>query len=64
MKIAGSFARTLIAGAAVALMLGGTAFAGNVPIVGTPEIDPGMAVGGLTILGVGVVLLLERYRRN
>jgi hypothetical protein len=28
----------------------------------TPEIDPGMATGGLTILGVGVVLLIERYR--
>jgi len=40
------------------LMLSGTAFAG----FATPEIDPGMATGGLTILGVGIVLLLERYR--
>ncbi|HXN84755.1 MAG TPA: hypothetical protein VN867_01735 [Candidatus Binataceae bacterium] len=59
MKAAGIFARTLIAGVA-ALMLGGTAFAG----LNTPEIDPGMATGGLTILGVGIVLLLERYRRD
>jgi hypothetical protein len=28
----------------------------------TPEIEPGMATGGRTILGVGIVLLLERYR--
>ena len=60
MKITGTFARNLIAAAVAALMLGGTAFAG----LNTPEIDPGMATGGLTILGVGVVLLIERYRRS
>ncbi|HXN84753.1 MAG TPA: hypothetical protein VN867_01725 [Candidatus Binataceae bacterium] len=60
MKIAGIFTQTLIAGAVATLLLGGTALAGT----GTPEIDPGMATGGLTILGVGIVLLLERYRRS
>ena len=40
------------------LMLSGTAFAG----LGAPEIDPGMATGGLAILGVGSFLLIERYR--
>ena len=60
MKVARSITRSLVAGAVVAVMLGGTAFAGNP----TPEIDPGMATGGLTILGVGIVLLLERYRRS
>lgn len=40
------------------VMLSGTAFA----VAKTPEIDPGMATGGLTILGVGVILLIERYR--
>jgi len=44
--------------AAATLMLSGTAFAGSPG----PEIDPGMATGGLTILGVGVFLLIERYR--
>jgi hypothetical protein len=52
-------ARALVVGFAVAsLMLSGKAFAGSV----VPEIDPGMATGGLTLLGVGVVLLIERYR--
>ena len=60
MKIARISTHILIAGAAVALVLTGTAFAGT----STPEIDPGMATGGLTILGAGIVLLLERYRRN
>ena len=54
------YACALVAGFAFAsLMLSGTAFAG---LAQTPEIDPGMATGGLTILGVGIVLLLERYR--
>jgi len=53
------YARALVVGFGFAsLMLSGTAFAG----FATPEIDPGMATGGLTILGVGIVLLLERYR--
>jgi len=42
------------------VMLGGTACAG----VTAPEIDPGMAVGGLTVLGVGIALLIERYRQR
>ena len=55
------YARSLIAGFAFAsLMLSGTAFAGVTPVA--PEIDPGMATGGLTILGVGIILLIERYR--
>jgi hypothetical protein len=57
--INGTCARALVVGFAVAsLMLSGKAFAGVV----APEIDPGMATGGLTLLGVGVVLLIERYR--
>jgi hypothetical protein len=40
------------------LMLHGTAFAG----FPTPEIDPGMATGGLVILGAGIVLIVERFR--
>ena len=43
-----------------AVMLSGTAFAG----LAAPEIDPGMAVGGLTVLGVGIALLIERYRQR
>lgn len=39
-------------------MMTGTAFAA----FGAPEIDPGMAVGGLTILGVGLLLLIEVRR--
>jgi hypothetical protein len=39
-------------------MLSGTAFAG----FAAPEIDPGLAVGGLTILGVGLLLLIEIHR--
>jgi hypothetical protein len=55
------YARALVAGFAFAsLMLSGTAFAGFPQAA--PEIDPGMATGGLTILGVGIVLLVERYR--
>jgi hypothetical protein len=45
--------------------LAGTAFASAVTSTATlsvPEIDPAMATGGLTILGIGVVLLIERYR--
>ena len=57
--ISGTYARALVVGFGVAsLMLSGKAFAG----AGAPEIDPGMATGGLAVLGVGVVLLIERYR--
>jgi hypothetical protein len=60
MRIAKTFVSILIASAVTTLMLGGAALAG----CRVPEIDPGMATGGLSILGVGIVLLLERYRRN
>jgi hypothetical protein len=57
--INGTCARALVVGfAVVSLMVSGKAFAGD----NVPEIDPGMATGGLTLLGVGVVLLIERYR--
>jgi hypothetical protein len=55
--------RTRVRGIAAGLLLGtamlsGTAFAA----FGAPEIDPGLAVGGLTILGVGFLLMIE-FRR-
>ena len=57
--VLGSHARALVAGFVLgSMMFGGTAFAA----FGAPEIDPGMATGGLTILGVGFILLME-YRR-
>jgi len=59
-RISGTYTRALVLGFAVAsLMLSGKAFAGINP---APEIDPGMATGGLAVLGVGIVLLIERYR--
>jgi len=55
----GIYLRGLVAGFVCGtVMLSGTAFA----IVPTPEMDPGMAVGGLTILGVGLLLLIEIRR--
>jgi hypothetical protein len=57
--ISGAYARALIVGfVATFSMMTGYALAGEP----TPEIDPGMATGGLTMLGVGVFLLIERYR--
>ncbi len=50
--------RHIIIAAIVAMMATGTAFAG----IGVPEIDPGMATGGLAIAGIGAFLLIERYR--
>jgi hypothetical protein len=50
----------LIGFLAATFALVGPAFAGADGV--TPEIDPGMATGGLTILGVGIILLVERYR--
>jgi hypothetical protein len=59
MKIKRETCRGLVAGLLLGTaMLIGTAFAGE----GSPEIDPGMVTGGLTILGVGIVLVIERYR--
>jgi len=44
----GTYIRGLATGFVFGIvMLGGTAFAGTA----APEIDPGMAVGGLTVLG-------------
>jgi predicted Na+-dependent transporter len=55
----GTYVRALIVGFAAAFsMMSGFAWAGSA----VPEIDPGMATGGLTMLGVGVFLLIERYR--
>ena len=51
-----------LASLAVLSLLPGAAFAG-IPIP-VPEIDPGMATGGLALLAVGAVLLIERYRRR
>jgi hypothetical protein len=53
--------RVAVGFAFVSLILDGTAFAGLAG-VGAPELDPGMATGGLTILGVGIILLVECYR--
>ena len=40
----------------------GNAFAGlAVPV---PELDPGTASGGIALVAVAAVLLIERYRRN
>ena len=56
-RINGTYVRALIVGfVAASSMLSGYAFAA------VPEIDPGMASGGLTVLGVGIFLLIERYR--
>ena len=53
-----TYVRGLVVGfVAASLMLSGNAFATPVP-----EIDPGMATGGLTVLGAGIFLLIERYR--
>lgn len=52
---------SLIAGVGLGfalLMRNGSAFAG----FGVPEIDPGMTTGSLAILGIGALLLIERYR--
>ena len=55
----GTYLRGLVAGLVVGTtLLSGTAFA----LFATPEIDPGVAAGGLTILGVGVLLLIELHR--
>ncbi|HXN84759.1 MAG TPA: hypothetical protein VN867_01755 [Candidatus Binataceae bacterium] len=57
-----TLARSLVAGAIITLMMSGAAYAAAP--APTPEIDPGMAVGGLTILGIGMALMLERFRRK
>ena len=55
----GTYLRGLVAGfVSGTVMLSGTASA----VAPTPEMDPGMAIGGFTILGVGLLLLLEIRR--
>jgi hypothetical protein len=55
----GTYLRGLVAGFVCGtVMLSGTAFA----IMPTPEMNPGMAAGGLTILGIGILLLIETRR--
>jgi hypothetical protein len=39
----------------------GAAFAGTST---TPELDPGMSVAGLALLGGAVAFVIERYRRR
>jgi len=40
------------------------ASAGVNPIaIGGPEIDPGMATGGLALLAATILIVVERYRR-
>jgi hypothetical protein len=44
--------------AIVPMLWCGNAFAG----VGVPELDPGTASGGIALVAVAGILLLERYR--
>ena len=48
------------------LLLSSAAFAGaaSPAIVAVPEIDPGTAGGGLALLGIGAIFLIEQYRRR
>ena len=59
MKLSQTILRTL-AVAIPALLCSGTAFAGA-PV---PELDPGTASGGIALIAVAGVLLVERYRRR
>ena len=45
--------------AALPLLWCGNAFAG---LAGVPELDPGTASGGIALVAVAAVLLIERYR--
>ena len=52
--------RMVVALAAIAsITWAASAFAG---VVGVPEIDPGMATGGIGLLVASVLLIRERYR--
>jgi len=44
--------------AAVPLLFCGSAFAGAL----VPELDPGTATGGIALVAVAAILLVERYR--
>ncbi len=57
MKLSRVFLRTL-AVAILPLLWCGTASAGTL----VPELDPGTASGGIALVAVAVVLLVERYR--
>jgi len=57
MELSQTILRTL-AVAIAALLWSGTAFAGA-PV---PELDPGTASGGIALIAVAGVFLLERYR--
>jgi len=46
--------------AALSLLLCGNAFAGVV--TAAPELDPGTASGGIALVAVAAILLVERYR--
>jgi hypothetical protein len=59
MKPSQTVLRTL-AVATFALLWCGTASAG----VGVPELDPGTATGGIALMSVAAILVLERYRRH
>ncbi len=57
MKPSQAFLRTL-AVASLPLLWCGTASAG----ITVPELDPGTASGGIALVAVAAVLLIERYR--
>ncbi len=59
MKPSQAFLRTLTV-AILPLLWCGTAFAGA-PV---PELDPGIASGGIALAAVAGILLLERYRKH
>ena len=60
MKAASQLALFGIASSLMFLGLHGTAFA----LAVAPELDPGTAAGGLTLLTGAALLLLERFRRR
>jgi len=58
MKLSQTFLQVFVV-AALPLLLCGTAFAG---VSAVPELDPGTASGGVALVAVAAVLLVERYR--
>jgi len=44
------------------LLTAGAAFAGITPVA--PELDPGLSIAALVLLGGATALVLERYRRR
>ncbi|MBV8772873.1 MAG: hypothetical protein JO166_11185 [Deltaproteobacteria bacterium] len=60
MKAASRLVLLGVASGLLLLGLHGTASA----VVGAPELDPGTAAGGLTLLVGGALVLLERFRRR